>query len=133
MLEIDRHNKEHKIPDLLFKDQRSLRKFPPAIGADLLLERDSALALIHEQRSQKHKQRLPIKYWGIIAPGDIKLLEMEMYLRHCSNCINGVYTNVWTNDQEKFKNGKNWVNFYILSPDYQYPKPFSYIIDCLKK
>lgn len=109
------------------KDMRNKRQYPPTDGHDILVERDACFSI---RSSIVNKQLALVKYWGIILPEDVGFINLEKYLTHCPTCVDGVYTNIWTQDSELY--GTNyWGNLFILSPNYRYPSPFCNLIDCI--
>jgi len=99
--------KENSIPRY-FNDRRSFRSNTPNKREDQIIERDIALSLISEIITDG-RRAIPTIYWGIIMPEDLELVNFSKYRTHCPNCINGVYTNLWTFSEEYFsftKSGK---------------------------
>lgn len=111
-----------------FRDRRDQREYKPEKMEDIILERDSALALIRELLSSREKDIKPTRYYGIIHPNELWGLDLSQYEKHNPNCINAVYTNLWTANRQPAQ--KTWYNLYILSPNYQYFPPYNRIVDC---
>lgn len=109
-----------------FIDCREMRRKKPVDSHDIRTEKDSALSLMREVRQKTVRS---VKYWGIILPEEVEIIDTSRMKNHCSNCINGVYTNVWVYDDELGEKGKPWENLYILSPNYAYPFPFNKMVD----
>jgi len=112
-----------------FKDMRNYRTVFPTNIEDKIIERDIALALLSEIKSDGRKA-IPTAYWGIILPEDIHLIDLSKHRTHCPNCVNAVYTNLWTYSEEAFNFVKKWQNIFILSPNITYPQPFNDFLDC---
>jgi len=112
-----------------FIDCRGLRKFVPSNPHDIRTEKDSAISLMREVRQKTIRS---VRYWGVILPEETSIIDINKMKNFCSNCINGVYTNVWVYADEIGEKGKPLENLFILSPNYEYPAPFGGMIDCGK-
>lgn len=103
-----------------FIDNRPHKSFSPVYRHDIITERDTFFSV---RKEVGYGILRKVKFWGILLPDNLGLIDINNINKLCPNCIDGIYTNVWTID------GETWNNLYILSPNFQYPPPFRDYID----
>ncbi|OGK64876.1 hypothetical protein A2313_00510 [Candidatus Roizmanbacteria bacterium RIFOXYB2_FULL_41_10] len=126
-----RLNKEQINATNYFDDRRPLRSTKPKDSYEQILERDVALSLLGEIRNADKRSRYAVIYWGIIIPEEIVyIVDPQQIRKYNPNCVDSTFTNLWVYSSNIHPDlNKPWEHLILLSPNHQYPHPYSKMLD----